>query len=203
MRKITKTVPPPELTQWQRRNRGKHYNELTEAERRAMRQACLDEQKGLCAFCCCSTTVDNGRNAHILSQKSFPRQSLNWNNLVASCMAVEHCGTYQRGKNIPLTPLMPECETELRFYISGKVKACTHRAQETIEALNLDSRVLRRKRKDALEFFVYSLEFHPVDDIPTWDEELIQAFIAECGQETDGILLPYAPVLANIVHQFL
>ena len=203
MRKITKQDVPPELTQWQRHNSGKRYEDLTEVERQAIRRACLDEQKGLCAFCCCAVTADNGHNAHILSRKHYPGLSLDWNNLVASCRAVEHCGLYQGQKDLPLTPLMPECETEFRFYTSGRVKACTHRAQMTLEALNLDSLSLRRKRKDALEFLIYSLEFHPVEDIPTWDAELVQAFIAECGRETDGILFPYAPVLANIVRQYL
>ena len=97
---------------------------------------------------------------------------------------------------MPLTPLMPECETELQFYASGKVKALTLRAQKTIEALNLDSPILRYQRKSALEFLVYSSEFHHVEDIPTWDAQLIDAFIAECSKQVDGILLPYAPVLS-------
>jgi hypothetical protein len=98
---------------------------------------------------------------------------------------------------------MPECETELRFYASGKVRALTPKAQVTLDVLNLDSPVLRHKRKNALDALLYSLEFHPVEDIPLWDAELIQVFIAECGRETDGVLLPYAPVLANIVGQLL
>jgi hypothetical protein len=118
-------------------------------------------------------------------------------------MGVEHCGRHQGQKDIPLTPLMPECETELRFYASGRVRALTPRAQTTLEILNLDCPILRHKRKNALEALLYSLEFHPVDDIPLWDAELIHYFIAECGNETDGILPPYAPVLANIVGQFL
>jgi uncharacterized protein (TIGR02646 family) len=203
MRKITKTGPPSELTQWQRRNRGRHYTDIPQKERRAIRQACLDEQKGLCAFCCRSATVDEGHNAHIRSQSRYPQQSLDWSNIVASCTAVEHCGIFQGQNDIPLTPLMPECETELLFYASGRIKACTDRAQKTIDILNLDSLLLRHKRKKALESLVYSLEFHPVDDIPTWDAELIQIFIAACDREIDGVLLPYAPVLANIIHQFL
>jgi uncharacterized protein (TIGR02646 family) len=203
MRKITKAAPPPELTQWQRHNPGKQYSDLTARERRIIRKACLDEQKGLCAFCCCSTTVDNGHNAHILGQACAPRQSLDWENLVGSCSAVEHCGIYQGQNDIPLTPLMQECEVELKFYTTGMVKALTDRAQETLNVLNLNSPVLRRKRKDALDTLLYSSGFHPVDDIPKWDEELIHAFIAECGKEADGVLFPYAPVLANIVRQFL
>jgi uncharacterized protein (TIGR02646 family) len=160
-------------------------------------------KKGLCAFCCCSVTVDDGHNAHILSQARYPHQSLNWANLVTSCNADKHCGIYQGQNDIPLTPLMPQCETEFKFYVTGRVKALTSRAQKTLEILNLDSPVLRSKRRNALDTLLYSLEFHPVDDIPVWDEELIQAFIAECSKEADGVLFPYAPVLANIVRQFL
>jgi uncharacterized protein (TIGR02646 family) len=203
MRKITKTGPPPELTHLRHRNPGTRYNNLSSVERRVIRKACLDEQKGLCAFCCCSITVDNAHNDHLLGQARHPQRSLDWDNIVAGCTAAEHCGNYQGQRDIPLTPLMPECETELQFYVSGTVKSLTDRAKRTVEILNLDSSILRLKRKHALDALLYSSEFYPAEDIPVWDEELIQAFIAECGKEMDGILSPYAPVLANIVRQFL
>jgi uncharacterized protein (TIGR02646 family) len=203
MRKITKAGPPPELTRRQRRNPDSHYNDLTDEERRIVRKACLAEQKGLCAFCCCSITVDTGQNAHIFSKTRYPQRSLDWDNLVAGCTSYKHCGTYQKTRDIPLTPLMPECETELQFYTSGSVKACSPRAQTTIEVLNLDDPVLRAKRKKALYDLLYSSEFHPVEDIPAWDAELVQAFIAVCGKEEDGELPSYGPVLANIIRGFL
>ena len=201
MRKIAKAGAPRELARWQ--SRGRHYKDLTQKERRTIRKYCRAEQKGLCAFCCAPVTENNGRNAHILCQARHPHKSLDWNNIVTSCETAEHCDTYQGGEDIPLTPLMPECETELLFKMSGRVEALTPKAQRTLEVLNLDCPGLQRKRKFALESMLLSLEFHPVEDIPEWDEELIQCVIAECDKDKDGILFPYAPVIANIVRQFL
>lgn len=206
MQKITKGDEAPELSRWRRRHPGMHYNDIGVEDgdvRRSIRRDCLKEQNGLCAFCCSPVSIDNGHNAHIRSKTLYPRNSLDWDNIVASCMAEEHCGMYQKRNDIPLTPLMPECELELKFYVSGKVHATTERAQRTIDVLNLNSADLCRKRKKALEDLVYSLGFYPVEDISTWDSELIQGFIEECNKVINDDLTPYAPVLVNIVRQFL
>lgn len=54
MRKIIKGSEPTELSQWKRYNPNKRYQNLTKVERQAIRQACLEEQYYLCAYCCYS-----------------------------------------------------------------------------------------------------------------------------------------------------
>jgi hypothetical protein len=98
---------------------------------------------------------------------------------------------------------MDECETEMQFSITGKVTGSTGRAQKTIQVLNLNNPSLCSKRKKALEYLLFSIEFYPIEDIPLWDEEIIHACIAECGKEEHGNLPPYSPVLVNILKQLL
>ena len=128
MRKIIKGEEPEELNQWKRRNPKSCYTNLTEKERRPIRQACLKEQYYLCAYCCYSISMEDSHNEHIQPQDVAPKQTLNFHNIVASCEKSNQCGIAHDKKDILLTPLMAECETELKYYLSGKVKGITERA---------------------------------------------------------------------------
>lgn len=205
MRNITKQAEPAELTRWKRKNPGKSYADLSAKERQIVRMACLKEQHYLCAFCCRPVKLEQGRNAHLRSQFKFPVEALNWSNIVASCDTADTCDTFQKRAELPLTPLMKECETELRFYQSGKVEGLTPRAKKTIAALNLNCPSLRQRRARAIKDFLYDGEyFPPEEDVAQWDMELWADIINTCCRpDTQGRLAPYAPVLENIGRQFL
>lgn len=204
MRAINKDMEPPVLRRWKHEHPDLSYRSLSEKERRAIREAALIEQRGLCAFCCAPTSLDKGRNAHLRSQQFHPQKSLDWNNIVVSCPDPDHCDVHQGRKELPLTPLMPECEKELKFYQSGTVEGLTERARQTIEVLHLNCDVLRYKRKSAILTFLYGHEYFPPEqDLSCWDAELLGTLLEICFQEHDGQLLPYAPVLANVVRHCL
>lgn len=171
MRKVNKSEEPQALTAWRKRNPDKHtYADLTNSECRAIRTRCIEEQKGLCAFCCERISLDASHNAHLLSQRRYPQHSLDHRNIVASCESGENCGKFQGTKELPLTPLMEACETELKFALSGRVSALSERAQKTIDALNLNAPGLCQRRKKAIRDMELEPDFHPVDAICTWDE---------------------------------
>ena len=203
MRHITKENEPPELVSWKRKNPGKRrYRDLSEVERQAIRRECVSEQHGLCAFCCTRITASgrDAHNAHLQSQTDFPQHSLDWTNIVASCNNAETCGTRQKQETPSLSPLMPECETELLFYVSGRVEGLTERAQKTIELFQLDCDQLRNKRKKAISDFLYIHEYYPPEEDPlSWDAEIWQEIIMQCLTPDDNNeLAPFAPVLPGI-----
>lgn len=202
MRYITKENEPPELVRWKRRNPGKRYRDLSEVERQAIRRECVSEQHGLCAFCCTRITASgrDAHNAHLQSQTDFPQHSLDWTNIVASCNNRATCGSSQGHATPPLSPLMPECETELLFYVSGRVEGLTDRAQKAIELFQLDCKQLRDKRKKAISDFLYiNGYFPPEEDILSWDAEIWRAIITQClTPDENKELAPFAPALAGI-----
>lgn len=205
MRHITKGNEPPELVSWKRKNPGKHYGDLSEMERQAIRRECVSEQRGLCAFCCTRITASgrDAHNAHLQSQADFPQHSLDWTNIVASCNNRETCGSSQGHTTPPLSPLMPECETELRFHLSGRVTGETPRARETIKLFQLDGDQLRNRRKKAIDDFFYINEYYPPEEDPlSWDAEIWRAIITQClTPDENNELAPFAPVLAGIGRQ--
>lgn len=203
MRKITKLSEPHELVQAKERHQKRHYNELDAEERQSIREHCLIEQKGLCAFCCAPMEETRGRNAHLQSQSRFPQYSLDWNNIVLSCDNRKHCDRFQDNKPLPITPLMNECETDFIFYTSGKVKGLTLEAEETIRNLGLDNPTLNAKRKKAIDDLFYIHRFDPIEDIHKWDADLFLEFINILSKEEGGHLAPYSPVLINVLQYHL
>ena len=95
---------------------------------------------------------------------------------------------------------MPECETELRFYVSGRVEGLTKRAQETIDLFNLNEKLLCLKRKKAIGDFLYINGYYPPEEDPViWDAEIWREILRQCETlDADGNLAPFAPALAGI-----
>ncbi|MGY2186943.1 hypothetical protein D3C87_1336620 [compost metagenome] len=208
MRKIDKGTEPTSLTRFRSSNRTSRYRDLPHAERSSIRSSCISEQFGLCAYCCQSITVDSAHNEHLEAQDLAPNRTLDFSNIVASCQRLHQCGHGRNTRHLPLTPLMVECETELRFYLSGLVTGKTERARVSIETLNLghsedSNRGLIGARKQLVEALIYSLNTAP-EDLQFEDEELLDLLLEDLKAPVAGqSLQPFAPVLANVIHHFL
>lgn len=100
---------------------------------------------------------------------------------------------------------MPECETELRFRLSGRVEGLTDRARQTIRVLNLgdaeqNNKALIEKRKQLVDSLIWASYGHNPDQLQLEDDaELIRMLIDDLNQSRDGKLEPFAPVLSNIL----
>lgn len=204
MRRIRKGNEPPLLTQWKKAHPHGRYQALPAPERQAIRAACIEEQHGLCAHCCHALTLDKIHNEHVEAQDLAPHRSLDYSNIVASCNHSKQCGDAHKSRILPLTCLMDECESELKFYLSGRVEGLTERAITTIEVLNLgDSREKNRKlcstRKALVEALLFSENIEPKESLIVEDE--ILTILMEDLQRPDerNRLKPFAPVLVNII----
>ncbi|WCM53200.1 TIGR02646 family protein [Pseudomonas sp. WJP1] len=208
MRKIDKGMEPASLTSFKRSNRTLGYRDLPPQERQSIRSSCISEQYGLCAYCCQSITVDNAHNEHLEAQDSAPNRTLEFSNIVASCQHAQQCGHGRKTRQLPLTPLMAECETELKFYLSGLVEGKTERARISIETLNLghtesSNRTLVSRRKAMVDALIYSQSVPP-DDLQFEDEELLNLLLEDLKVPNAAqCLQPFSPVLVNVIHHFL
>jgi uncharacterized protein (TIGR02646 family) len=207
MRIISKGSEPSSSVAWKRSNPQARYNQLTEDIRRTIRQHALEEQFYLCAYCCQRVQdIDACHNEHVEAQNLNPRRTLDFTNIVASCNTHNQCGNAHKSQPLPLTPLMTECETELRFKISGRVEGLSDRATTTIQALNLGdhekhNRVLIEKRKQLAYALLFANYINPSEGLE--DEELLVLLIDELAQPQQGKLEPFAPVVINILRSWL
>jgi len=208
MRTISKGSEPSDLTAWKRANPHGRYNQLTEDIRQTIRQHALKEQFYLCAYCCQRIeNIDACHNEHVEAQKLNPRRTLDFSNMVASCNTSNQCGDAHKSQYLPLTPLMAECETELRFKISGRVEGLSERSIVTIRVLNLgdrekNNRALIEKCKQLSNALLWKCYGDPNQGLEE-DKEVLELLIDELAQPQQGQLEPFAPVVINILRSWL
>ncbi|MET4693596.1 retron system putative HNH endonuclease [Endozoicomonas lisbonensis] len=198
MRKIVKGQEPKIFTSWKRTNKGKNYRDLSHDVRAAINEANIKEQKGICAYCCDQIDASNSMNEHVEARKLNPARQLDFNNMVASCTRPGQCDNAHGSQSLPLTPLMDECETEIRFYLSGRVKGLTERAEQSIKVLALDNRALKEKRRFQLEALLYEGGSNP-DEIKLLDSELVEILVEDLQEPASNQLQPFSPVLVNVL----
>lgn len=211
MRKIEKGNEPVSLNEFKRDNPHSCYEDLTRLKRpeirRDIREACALEQLYLCAYCCQAISGTNAdtMNEHVEAQSLAPNRTLDFSNIVASCTTPRQCDAAHGAQPLPLTPLMPECETELRFKLSGRVEGLSDRAREAIRVLNLgdtehNNKALIEKRKQLVDGLIWANYGDDSDQLQLEeDEELIRMLIDDLAQPQNGRLEPFAPVLSNIL----
>jgi uncharacterized protein (TIGR02646 family) len=207
MRTISKGAEPSNLTAWKYINPHGRYNHLTEDIRRIIRQHALEEQFYLCAYCCQRIQdIDDCHNEHVEAQNLNPGRTLDFSNIVASCNTPNQCGDAHKSQHLPLTPLMAECETELRFKISGRVEGLSNRATDTIRVLNLgdhekNNRALIEKRKQLSNALLWTNGINPDEGLE--DEELLGMLINDLSQPQQNQMEPFTPVVINILQSWL
>jgi uncharacterized protein (TIGR02646 family) len=204
LRRIDKGAEPLSLAAWKRAHRNGRYADLPPEERHAIRQACTLEQYHLCGYCCdaISGEASDTTNEHVEAQKVAPHRTVDFSNIIASCAAQHHCDKAHGSQALPLTPLMAECESELRYKISGRVEGLTVRAREAIRVLNLGdteqaNKALVEKRKTMCDALLWTNGMNPDDGLE--DDDLIEIVVADLLQPKAGRLEAFAPVLANIM----
>lgn len=208
MRKIIKGNEPTRLAAWKRANPSGRYQHLTNFERQAIRETCTKEQHYLCAYCCqtVSGTTADTMNEHVEAQNIAPNKSLDFNNIVASCTTLNQCDEAHGSQPLPLTPLMDECETELQFMLSGRVNGLTERAKNAIDVLNLGDHERNNKRLvEKRKYLTHSLLLeNGVDpEAGLEDDDLLNMLINDLSLPKDGRLEPYAPVVVNVLRQWI
>ena len=205
MRKISKSNEPHELTSWKRKNPHARYDDLDkDSEGKSARQVInkqnIKDQFGLCAYCCKRIDESNSMNEHIEPRSKNHQKELDFFNIVASCTTRKQCDAAHDNQDLPLTPLMAECETELQFFLSGDVKGKTERAKIIIDVLQLqNNKSLKESRKRAIDAMLYTQGVPPNDFPLLEDDDLLNIMIEDLKQPKNTLLEPFSPVLINIL----
>jgi uncharacterized protein (TIGR02646 family) len=218
MKKITKSAEPVELVTWKQNHpKLRRYNDLNEKATTAVikaqgmividaiRTQNVTDQYYLCAYCCCEIQnhPTSAMNEHVEARSKNHSTELDFNNIVASCTNKGQCDDAHGSQILPLTPLMAECETELKFHFSGTVEGLTPRAKEAIRVLNLGDS--RKSNKGLVTRRRIALEMLLLGEGVSGDNELVELtsfipdMLANLNIEKDGKLPPFSPVLSNIL----
>jgi uncharacterized protein (TIGR02646 family) len=162
MKYIKKSIEPQILSDFKNNYKNIHgvdaiYKEITPDIRIKVRSALLEEQYSICCYCMNQITVNNSHIEHIKPQEKFLSESLNYNNLLASCNGIqdrnENCGHKKNNwydANNFLTPLNSDCEKIFTYNITGEMDATSNNGKITINMLDLNSYLLVRARRKAI-----------------------------------------------------
>jgi uncharacterized protein (TIGR02646 family) len=206
MRRITKGTEPTQLTNWKRLNPHANYSNLGDdavgiTVRQEIKRACLVEQKYICAYCCDRITETNSHNEHLISQAVNNGLSLTFINIVASCNGKNHCGHFKGNDAITLTPLMPECEVEVKYQLNGKMSHANQRSESLISVVGLQNKALVNKRKELVNMLIIN---KIGDELHLLDNELLELLADDLLiQDVDGKLEAFSPVLACILRNYI
>ena len=184
MKFINKKTTPAELITYKSTS-GANYKDLIKNHpdiADVVRLSLADEQGYIC--CYCGRQIDgiaHTRIEHIFPKSipDFQPMDLDYeNNLLAACDGGNQdrkadptktpndlfCDVYKDDKIIPVHPLNPACENKFLYDDNGDVFGVGSDAEVTINLLNLNSSILKSKRKAAIDYYIY----YPVTD---WKNE--------------------------------
>ena len=206
MRIVRKGSEPVSLASFKHRSPHARYKDLPESERVDIRKACTAEQFYLCAYCCQYISGENSDtvNEHVEAQALSPNRTLDFSNIVASCKTHGQCDSAHGSKQLLLTPLMFECETELRFKMSGRVEGLTNRAKEAITVLNLgdseqNNKALIEKRRQLIDSLIWEYYGDDPSTLTLEEDALIYLLIEDLEMPKNGKLAPFSPALVNVL----
>jgi uncharacterized protein (TIGR02646 family) len=201
-------MEPASLVKWKRSNPSGTYKDLSKDKeiRHDISMAALGEQNHLCAYCCVLLDrINDCHNEHVEPQNIARNLTTEFSNIVVSCNTNNQCGKAHDSERLLLTPFMVECETELKFYISGRVEGLSERAKAAIKVLNLgdseqNNRKLIEKRKRLVDGLLWKNGIDPSEGFD--DEKLVKRVMDDISQPKNGKLESFAPVLANILKNY-
>lgn len=161
MRNITKGVEPPSLAQHRLTSQA-DYGNLSPADKDALRQCLVTEQRGLCCYCMQSIRPVQGsmKIEHWHCQANYPDEQLVYWNLLGSCMggdgqpdSIKHCDTSKGNKSLSRNPANPDHHVEqlIRYLPDGTVTSSDQTFNaELSDVLNLNAAHLKNGRAAAL-----------------------------------------------------
>lgn len=166
MRAITKASEPASLAQ-HRCNAHADYDNY--ADKDALRQSLVAEQRGLCCYCLSRIRPATGgmKIEHWHCQDNYPAEQLDYANLLGACLGNsgqplkhQHCDTLKGNKNLSRNPAFPEHPVErfIHFEGDGTITSDAPAFNTELNAvLNLNASFLKNNRKAKLEAFKATL----------------------------------------------
>lgn len=182
MRTIQKGPEPASLTQHRQQPHADYDNY---ADKAALRQALVSEQRGLCCYCQARirATCKGMKIEHWQCQADHPGRQLDYSNLLGACLGghgrperEQHCDTRKGNSGLCFSVCDPThpIERHIRFLGDGKISSDDADINEAINAvLNLNLPRLVSNRKAVLTAFQQRLEggrrVDPARELPKWD----------------------------------
>lgn len=192
---------------------------VTYFTKKKLKDALLEEQGSICAFCMAGLKNDADCTIDHLQPKAEDarNRTFDYQNLLACCSGIvtedsalnykedlRHCNNKKEDKTIPITPLMVDCESKFLFTIDGEILPVLEddaQTKITIDRLGLNSKILEKRRKDTIYHYLYPDV--PTDDNPNTPrlitKEEAKTKIAQLTQKSNGRFSPFVMAVIQVL----
>lgn len=181
-------------------------------EKASVIEKLLQEQGFLCAYCMQRIAADNAHIEHYLPQAAYPKEQLNYGNMLAVCkgetQGIYHCDKTIGGKGSgailsKLNPLHLKVEQQISYTEGGKLlpvpSGDAHVVNDLEKVLNLNNEHLQELRKARLDVYMKSFRQRN-SNRTTWTRALFEKEISRLRQkDKDGKLNQFAGLLIQFL----
>lgn len=195
MQKIHKSGQMPvETAKWIRKNKTATWNLPTD-EKLLLKSQLLNEQNSICCYCGSALSIHGSHIEHIKCQDKYPNLRFDYANLLVSCNGhnAKHCGHKKGNADLPIDPLMDECDSEIKLNLAGELEANhSDDASHSINILNLNDRRLRSLRKSKIDMIRFTFDPNAYDTpISVLDKETLDLILEDLRDTPEYYELKY------------
>lgn len=133
MRKINRKKEPDFWTDYKKLHPKEQYRDLEKTAagnevRQSLRKYLIASQNGLCAYCCRQIGLNDSLNEHIRPQEFYQNETMDYDNLIASCKTegvVRTCASKKDNaydEKLFVSPLEEKCEEKFVFSQMERLK---------------------------------------------------------------------------------
>lgn len=173
MKHIKKGNEPTSFTLWKKDNPDKTFDDFKKEStlNRNLKDALMSEQGYLCCYCECRISRNYSHIEHFKPKDKFPKLSLEYSNLFASCIknppkGEKNCGHKKDNyySDTLISPLEKDCHTHFTYNFDGTIEADDERGEESIREYNLNSELLKKRRIEVIEELLKSNSKNKIKD---------------------------------------
>ena len=158
MKHIRKNQEPEQFSRWKKGKKGANWKAFARtSEHRDLRASLLTEQLGMCCYCEAIIALESSHLEHLKPKSVYPKDELDYRNLLASCNQKKSCGGIKDNWYDPemVSPLAENCEKRFTYnFENGEIIPFDKddlKASETIEKLGLNFKDLKDQRRNILK----------------------------------------------------
>lgn len=174
---------PVEVEKWVAKTKPKQWtlSQDNYETYKILREQLRQEQHGLCCYCC-QALEERAEIDHILDRKKHPTKTYDYANLLLSCKTPNQCNNAKGHQNLELTPLMIECDAEIKINLAGELESKSDRAEQAIQLLNLNNPTLCNKRKAKIDMVSFTFDPNSTEiPINIMDRETLDVILQAFG----------------------
>jgi uncharacterized protein (TIGR02646 family) len=158
MRYIQKKKTPSILEELKRKNRNFTYKSLEAGVKQELKVFLLEEQETRCCYCEKGIDIESKSShiEHLKPQSLFPKDTLDYQNLLASCCHKDSCGFKKENwycEDTFIHPLREDCSEHFKFLANGEILGITELGEITVQRLGLNCKNLQNTRKSILNSY--------------------------------------------------